>query len=495
MASIRRTNRRKRKISPTGIIVISIILFKIYFAWSDSYKTTPQQAELVKQETQHEVALPQDSSKKNHDDMVLQTPVPSQEDSSKKKNHDDTRVQQPLQCSHDDLLKIRHQLPPEMCISDYEGNTPWLQRCSLTIATKCPKATWLEEYYQELQQNYIQNLSQNDKKHFLGISIGCNKGFDAIHTLRMGTFNHNINKQDWKQAMESKGGKLHDAVCGQDSGDLFAISPALQNMTMDKPKGEMHCVEPMPKTFDSLEYSSKHLQYDEYGFHVTNAAISKESGTMYFPSNTNSSSGIENQGLATCTNHMTEEERLEQCRPVTVFSLQDFVRQNVKSQGPIHILSIDVEGFDCDVLSGAGKDVLQRVEYLEFEYNYMGSWAHVHLYDVIEMLNEIGFTCYWAGMDLLWRITNCWQSFYDLHAWSNVACVNRDAVPQLANKMEEKFQSSLNHTKKWNKFPVFARRAREQYKEHDLMSLDHEKLTQRYYLKEPEAISKSKNEQ
>lgn len=189
---------------------------------------------------------------------------------------------------------------------------------------------------------------------------------------------------------------------------------------------------------------------------------------------------------------MTEEERLEQCRPVTVYSLQDFIHYNVKSQGPIHILSIDVEGFDCDVLLGAGEKTLERVEYIEFEYNWMGSWSHVHLYDIIHLLDEIGFTCYWAGMDLLWRITNCWQSFYDLKVWSNIACVNRDAVPDLANKMEEKFQTSLNHTKKWNNFPVFARRARVQYADHELMSLDYKNLTQRYYLKEPEVIRNKK---
>ena len=40
------------------------------------------------------------------------------------------------------------------------------------------------------------------------------------------------------------------------------------------------------------------------------------------------------------------------------------------SATPINILSVDAEGFDADVLLGAGADVLQRVEYFEFEYNW-----------------------------------------------------------------------------------------------------------------------------
>lgn len=244
MAKIRKTNRSKKKCSPTSIIVTIIILYKICYFWSDISKTKPDTIQLPQTQTQ---IVSRDSS----------NPI----------------TKSPAQCSYDDLLKIRHQLPPEMCIADYEGNTLYLQRCSLTLATKCPKATWLEEYYQELQQ---QQHSQ-----FVGISIGCNKGFDAIHTLRMGTSNHLINKKDWKQAMEEKGGTLHESVCGQDTEDS-SNTFSIRNTTIH---GEMHCVEPMPNTFDSLQYSSKHLHYDEYGFHVTNAAIAKESGTMYFPSN------------------------------------------------------------------------------------------------------------------------------------------------------------------------------------------------------------------
>ena len=51
----------------------------------------------------------------------------------------------PPQCSREDLLKIRSQLPPDDC-----AKPPYRQQCSLTVATKCPEATWLDEYYTEI---------------------------------------------------------------------------------------------------------------------------------------------------------------------------------------------------------------------------------------------------------------------------------------------------------------------------------------------------------
>lgn len=41
---------------------------------------------------------------------------------------------------------------------------------------------------------------------------------------------------------------------------------------------------------------------------------------------------------------------------------------------PINYLSIDVEGWDYEVLLGGKQNVLQRVHYLEFEYN----WVSLH---------------------------------------------------------------------------------------------------------------------
>ena len=113
----------------------------------------------------------------------------------------------------------------------------------------------------------------------------------------------------------------------------------------------------------------------------------------------------------------------------------------------INVLLIDTEGYDFDVLKGAEK-TLERVEYLEFEFSSAPRWMEFGLIDVIDYMDEKGFTCYWAGWKKLWRITGCWQKHFAKHQWSNVACVNNALKPELAQKMEEVFEGTLAPKKK-----------------------------------------------
>jgi FkbM family methyltransferase len=184
-----------------------------------------------------------------------------------------------------------------------------------------------------------------------------------------------------------------------------------------------------------LQNANLKLGYDKKDFKVIAAAVSNVTGKAYFQSSM--VAGRENGGLDSCQDGAENPE----CDvEVEVLALSDYVKKNIPGDGPIHILQIDVEGYDANVLLGAGKEVLQKVEYLEFEYNWMGSWSNQHLYDIVEMLDEFDFTCYWAGRQKLWRITGCWQLYFDVHTWSNVACANRNRVPRLAEKMELIFQ-------------------------------------------------------
>ena len=62
----------------------------------------------------------------------------------------------------------------------------------------------------------------------------------------------------------------------------------------------------------------------------------------------------------------------------------------------------------------------------------------------IDYLDEIGFTCYWAGRGELWRITQCWQRHYGGVFWSNVACAHRRLAPSLLEKMETVFLDTVS---------------------------------------------------
>ena len=337
-------------------------------------------------------------------------------------------------CTRDQLLALRAQLHPIDCVKALRS--PWLQSCSLTARTKCPDpANWLEEYYSELQREYAGG--GEFASPFLAMSVGCNKGFDALNTLRMGTFDASLSKSDWNDAMTAGEENLHQSVCNQDATPEFEIIG--QPSSGQVRRGEVHCFEPMPSTYQKLHDSAKSLGYDEKGYKVVHSAVSKEEGMAYLPSR--AKIGIENVGLdQACGNAAIADGH---CEAVHVLTLEKYVKEHVDGDGPIHMLQIDVEGYDGDVMLGAGDEVLGRVEYLEFEYNWMGSWRTQHLYDMVEMLNERDFSCYWAGRRRLWRITGCWMQYFDVHTWSNVACVNRSRVPRLASKMEAVFQKTL----------------------------------------------------
>lgn len=106
-------------------------------------------------------------------------------------------------------------------------------------------------------------------------------------------------------------------------------------------------------------------------------------------------------------------------------------------------MSIDVEGFDYTVMKGASA-TLQRTDYLEFEYHAVGDWKVQKLESAVAMLGEVGFVCYWAGINQLWKISEtCWMDHYEFHNWSNVACVATKHQPKLAARMEQVFDDTL----------------------------------------------------
>ena len=187
----------------------------------------------------------------------------------------------------------------------------------------------------------------------------------------------------------------------------------------------------------ALQQAANKTGYNEQGFIVKHAAVSKENGSVMFQNN---KVGVENQGLDNgCTG-------TGDCVNVPVYSLDTYVEKFVPEGRSINHLSVDVEGYDYQVLLGGNK-TLRRVHYLEFEYNWMGPWKTQPLSEAIEYLDkEFGFVCYWPGFDnTIWRITNCWLDHYNIHFWSNVACVNRNFAEanEIAENMESMFLDTL----------------------------------------------------
>ena len=339
-----------------------------------------------------------------------------------------------LSCTPEMVEAILLQMPTDRCPSSEHG--PCFSHC---IETACPVPTWLEHYY----SNVVPNITPPGTP-FVGISVGCNKGIDAVDTLRMGSNSPRFDKMDWVHTMfeESATAKQVQGACRQGASPPFSLI----DWSNERP-AVVHCIEPVPSTAERLEYSVNTLGYNSGNQRlvISPYAISdQDTSGIFFPT---AEAGTESKSLSSCDNPAKREAL--GCKSVEVYSLdtygKKFLAEELKdSNQNINILGVDAEGFDFNILKG-GQGLLTRAEYLEFEYHRKGPWADQTLKQAIDMLDDIGFNCYWAGRAQLWRLNgeNCFLDHYESKCWSNVACVNPNLAPELADIMEDTFHKTL----------------------------------------------------
>ena len=195
-------------------------------------------------------------------------------------------------CSKEQKDIILHQLPEDACnMNSY----PWVNQCSFSFASRCPNATWIENYYIEkatkrklsIKDRLTKFMRVNEESSFLGISIGCNKGFDAINTIRMGTFDPIFDKEIWRQARQDE---TIDNRCGMKNDysqfNFDSIGLYIRSRPHQRPRprrGEMHCIEALPTNYNKLKRAAQELELDKKGFVVSHAAIAAKNGQVYFP--------------------------------------------------------------------------------------------------------------------------------------------------------------------------------------------------------------------
>lgn len=68
-----------------------------------------------------------------------------------------------------------------------------------------------------------------------------------------------------------------------------------------------------------------------------------------------------------------------------------------------------------------------KPSYLQFENHGVGRWSTWHLKDVIDLLDNLSYECFWAtNSGKVIRLSMCYSSEYDkMKTWSNVACYHR----------------------------------------------------------------------
>eukprot|EP00527_Entomoneis_sp_CCMP2396_P007352 CAMPEP_0198150336 /NCGR_PEP_ID=MMETSP1443-20131203/50424_1 /TAXON_ID=186043 /ORGANISM="Entomoneis sp., Strain CCMP2396" /LENGTH=383 /DNA_ID=CAMNT_0043815615 /DNA_START=174 /DNA_END=1321 /DNA_ORIENTATION=- len=296
-------------------------------------------------------------------------------------------------------------------------------RNKLQDETACPDPTWMTD------GPWLSNLKREGEP-LVAIYVGCNKGMNAVDTLRMFSHDTKYDKPTWKKAIEASIGG-----CGQHDSPQFNIKSESQ----PRP-AHVHCIEAMPSTYYRLEKSTKQMGWSDT-FHVHHRAMADSDGVIAFP---NARPGTEYLGVYACN---ANERWSETCQNVPKTSLDSFAAAEsattLKESWLIDFLSVDTEGSDWLVLKGAPQ-VLSRTKYLEFEHHIVGEWQNTNLSTAIDFLIPFNFVCYWAGADKLWRITECYRNEYNsMKGWSNVACANLYRAPELAHDMEKLFLRTL----------------------------------------------------
>ncbi|GKY90539.1 hypothetical protein MPSEU_000027600 [Mayamaea pseudoterrestris] len=335
----------------------------------------------------------------------------------------DTDTDSVYTCSASQLAIIEKQLPREECLQFRDKPFKRGGLCSFSYATRCPEAKWLHDYYTETKAT----------GHRQAIYVGCNKAMDAVNTMRMLSMNASYDKDLWRDAFFNGKPVGDGGNCNQAFDANFDIPSNMPEANVD-----VYCVEAMPGTAKELFRTTDAMDYKS-SLHVVNAAMSYADGTALFP---NANVGTEGQGMADC--NARDGKKAAHCTEVPMYKLDTYVKEHVvtKNSSAIDFLSIDVEGYDGAVLAGAG-DSLANVLYLEFEYNWKGAWKQQTLSGVLRDLHAKDFVCYWAGTaGNLWRLTDCWLDYFDIHVWSNVACVKKSHT-DLLRRMEAYFAATL----------------------------------------------------
>jgi len=316
-------------------------------------------------------------------------------------------------CTEEQLAAIRKQINPnsQHCLENvYE------QQCPITKATSCYDPTWLHTYYS------LWNPTEDNSGDFRAVTIGCNQGFQPLYFLRLGTRDPSVDNHQWK----TKLGKKASLPCQREQALLTHSS------TTDKRVGHAYCLEESGDKVEDIRRTSRALAYEAKGLHVH----------LLPPSSKNSLDHFLQAHVLSPTSSMSNTSSF------TIITSKTGSNQNV-----IHIMDVEVgTGEEFQILThDLSVQTLNRTQYVSYKYDWKGGWSGYgrNTRIITNYLDQIGFTCYWAGMGKLWRITSC-PSFPKEYSeaykyWAHVACVHRTLAPKLLQDIME--QTFLNTTR------------------------------------------------
>lgn len=191
-----------------------------------------------------------------------------------------------ISCSPAQIAVIRNHLPPDECMQNQKR--PWNRKCSFSAASCCPQNIWLHKFYERVHTHNI-----SSPHSFVGLSVGCNRGDDAINLMRLGSADPSFDTDRWSAAFFANSSSIAGEVCGQALPQID-----LGNSPQASGASQMHCIDPLKHNANALRRSAHELGLDTKGFHVHEIAISKTNGAVLFPSAKATKLGTENKGTS-----------------------------------------------------------------------------------------------------------------------------------------------------------------------------------------------------
>lgn len=289
----------------------------------------------------------------------------------------------------------------DMCSEDRLSKIVQIRQ---NVLSSCPNRTlwWL---------HFAEIMSEGRRQPLIHVNIGCNKGVDFLATLHDLSGDDKFSPMTYLERLDKAGIVFpNEGACGQLKTTANRARPVLES----RRKVIGHCIEPAPTTFEALKQGMKDLEGQGQVF-LGQYIMGSQPGEAFFP---HVEVGAESLGLSKVSGV-----------PVPVTTLDKYAQ--IMGIDYIDVLSIDTEGHDIHVLYG-GLNLLVSgvVRILEFEVHTVGHWGVSRVDNVVTMLDNMGFTCYWHlnGEYPLLRATGCMAEELEsdkIKVWSNMVCVNR----------------------------------------------------------------------
>lgn len=290
----------------------------------------------------------------------------------------------------------------------------------------CSRAAWLRALRDK--DFFATTRPGSAPLHRVLVNVGANKGYGVANALGLWAPATLASPADLFAFLTSPtGGKLHPVVacgpCGSCKDTLIPAPAALTAGVSARVSLEAHAVEPLPSNAALLagyaaELRGRGAAAPTAELTVHAIGIAEADGIGSFEER---GAGDEGSSLG---NVNREGGRLVD---VPVMSLDSFAasRLNQSSGRIIDLLLVDLEGYEPDVIRG-GRNALRSTRIVVFEYSNLGSWASATLEVGVQVLNDLGFDCYFELDERLTRLNRgCWHSRFEHRRWSNVLCANR----------------------------------------------------------------------